>query len=219
MTFYGVMAGDNVMLTNSGGKPIVDGPKPAPVDGYQAVATWQDTGSEIIRNWRLQPVEGTIPQAVAMLAKLQAKTLPDDQALKVPALFPQWSDNLVNYRKGDRVVYLGTLYRVLQDHRSQSSWAPDSAPSLFARVLPGQSGNETDASGKPGQWVQPDSTNPYKKGDKVTYKGHVWECTADGNVWAPGSVGAPWKQLPDDDANSSNNSNSSKAGNSKKASK
>ncbi len=38
-------------------------------------------------------------------------------------------------------------------------------------------------------WKQPDSTNPYAKGDKVTHKGFTWISDIDGNVWEPGAYG------------------------------
>lgn len=61
------------------------------------------------------------------------------------------------------------------------------APSLFAEVLPGQGGTGI------GEWKQPDSTNPYQKGDKVTHNGKTWESTADNNVWEPGVYG--WTEV------------------------
>ena len=39
------------------------------------------------------------------------------------------------------------------------------------------------------EWVQPDSTNPYRKGDKVVHNGKTWESTIDNNVWEPGVYG------------------------------
>lgn len=27
----------------------------------------------------------------------------------------------------------------------------------------------------------------------MTHNGHLWESTADDNVWEPGAVGAPWE--------------------------
>ena len=41
--------------------------------------------------------------------------------------------------------------------------------------------------------VQPDSTNPYAKGDKVTHNGKTWQSTTDNNVWEPGVYG--WEEV------------------------
>lgn len=39
------------------------------------------------------------------------------------------------------------------------------------------------------EWVQPDSTNPYMAGDKVTHNGKTWVSDIDNNVWSPGEYG------------------------------
>ena len=105
----------------------------------------------------------------------------DEQALEAVALYPAWKPDM-DLTAGDRVRHDGTLYRVLQDHTSQADWTPDAAPSLFARVL------IPDPEVIP-EWVQPDSTNPYMAGDRVTYNGKVWESSIDNNVWSPGVYG------------------------------
>ena len=45
------------------------------------------------------------------------------------------------------------------------------------------------------EWEQPDSTNAYKKGDRVRYKGKAYESLIDGNVWAPDAYPAGWKEI------------------------
>lgn len=118
-----------------------------------------------------------------------ADTLDDEQAMEMPLLFAEWSGNDVFYDTGKRVTYNGTLYKVLQAHSSQATWTPESAPSLFAKVLAGQDGTEI------GEWVQPDSTNGYMKGDKATYNGKTYESTIDNNVWSPSAYPAGWKEV------------------------
>lgn len=112
----------------------------------------------------------------------------DDAALTMPEIFPIWSANSVKYKTGDRVSYENVLYKVLQDHTSQESWKPDVSPSLFSKVL-------TSADNTPKPWVQPDSTNAYKKGDRVTYNGKIYESLIDNNVWSPDGYPAGWKEV------------------------
>jgi hypothetical protein len=109
----------------------------------------------------------------------------DEQAYEVPALYPEWREG-VAYEVGERVVYVDVLYKVLTAHTSQADWTPDVSPSLFAKVL------IVDPNVIP-EWVQPDSTNPYMTGDKVTYDGKTWVSTVDNNVWAPGAYG--WQEV------------------------
>ncbi len=118
--------------------------------------------------------------------KLNAVTAPldDEAALEVVRLFPVWAAGR-RCRTGERLRYHGELYRVLQDHTAQADWTPDAAPSLWAKVL------IPDPTQIP-EWEQPDSTNPYSKGNKVRHKGKIWVSNIDGNVWEPGVYG--WEE-------------------------
>ena len=115
-------------------------------------------------------------------------SISDDVAEKIPEIFPAWDGNGKQYKTGDRLEYNGVLYKVLQDHTSQTDWTPETAPSLFAKIL-------TSDDGTPKEWQQPDSTNPYMKGDKVIYDGKVYESTIDNNVWSPADYPDGWKEI------------------------
>lgn len=115
------------------------------------------------------------------------RSISDGAALKVPELFPHWGGNSKEYVKDDKVLYDGVLYKVLQNHTSQEGWTPTSAPSLFAKVL--------TSEGEILDWEQPDSTNPYMKGDKVRYNGKVYESLIDNNVWSPDAYPLGWKEI------------------------
>lgn len=67
-------------------------------------------------------------------------SISDDVALKIPDVFPAWSGGSVEYKKDTKLTYNGVLYKVLQDHTSQSTWTPDAAPSLFTKVLTSTNG-------------------------------------------------------------------------------
>lgn len=120
-----------------------------------------------------------------LIERAADKGLTDEEALAGTTLFPTWEPD-GQYTAGQRVREDGILYRCLQDHQAQAGWNPGSAPSLWARVL------IEDPDTAPA-WVQPDSTNPYAKGDRVTHNGHLWESEVDGNVWEPGVYG--WKLI------------------------
>ena len=117
-----------------------------------------------------------------------ATNLTDNAALEAKELFSIWSTD-TDYTVDDRVRYEDGLYRVLQNHTSQDDWTPTNAPALFAEILPGQDGTDI------GEWVQPDSTNPYQIGDRVIHNGVVYECTVANNVWEPGVYG--WQIVAD----------------------
>ena len=127
-----------------------------------------------------------------MLVKMavkQARQITDDtEALEVKMLFKQWDKQIDKpLEVGEYIQYQDVLYKVLQAHTVQEAWTPTNAPSLFAKVLIDPTG-ETILD-----WEQPDSTNPYMKGDKVIHNGKTYVCTIDNNVWEPGVYG--WEEI------------------------
>ena len=123
-------------------------------------------------------------------AMTATQSLTEAEAITATCLHPKWSGDSVQYTAGQRVQDDGILYTVLQAHTSQPDWKPAAAPSLFAKVL------IPDPSVVP-EWEQPDSTNPYMKGDKVKHNGKTWVSLVDNNVWEPGAVGtaALWQEV------------------------
>lgn len=129
-------------------------------------------------------------RAIIEKAMTETASLTEAEAISATCLYPKWNGNGVAYVKGQRVQYDGVLYTVLQNHTSQAGWKPTAAPSLFAKVL------IPDPSVVP-EWEQPDSTNPYMKGDKVKHNGKTWVSLVDNNVWEPGVTGtaALWQEV------------------------
>ena len=117
-----------------------------------------------------------------------AISLSDEDALEAVDLFPVWREN-EQYIKDQRVKYEGILYKCLQAHTSQANWMPTAAPSLWAKVL------IPDENIIP-EWEQPDSTNPYMKGDKVMFEGNIYESAIDNNIWSPATYPAGWTLIP-----------------------
>lgn len=115
------------------------------------------------------------------------QALDDETALEAVTLYPKWEIGIY-YEAGLRLRHNDILYTVLQAHVSQADWPPDVAVSLFAKVL------IPDPDVIPA-WEQPDSTNPYMTGDKVTYNGKVYESVIDNNVWSPEAYPAGWQEV------------------------
>lgn len=114
-----------------------------------------------------------------------AQSLDDAAALQAVCLHPHWATGQA-YAAGYKVQHGGILYKCVQAHTSQADWTPDAAPSLWAKVL------IPDPNVIP-EWVQPESTNPYANGDKVTHNGKTWVSDYDNNVWEPGVFG--WTEV------------------------
>ena len=124
------------------------------------------------------------------LLLITVEDLPDETAARLPSFVDVWMPD-TEYKVGKRLTYDGTVYKVLQDHTSQSDWTPNIAASLYAKVL-----IPTDEDGEQAEipdWEQPESTNGYMKGDRVKYNGHIYESLIDNNVWSPDAYPDGWK--------------------------
>ena len=121
---------------------------------------------------------------------------PETQAekiLEVPTMYPKYqvgkaykTKNIFSY--GENAVGDPQLYMVLQDHTSAEQWPPDTANSLYKAI-----GMTKD--GYP-EWVQPlGASDAYNTGDVVSRNGKIYESTIDGNVWAPETYPAGWKEI------------------------
>lgn len=116
-----------------------------------------------------------------------AASLTDSDALTGIELFDPWAAG-IEYPAGVRIRYNGKLYRVEQQHTSQTDWTPDITPALYTEVA------------EPGVipvWRQPTGAqDAYMIGDKVHYPAEndpVYISTLDYNVYAPDVTG--WQEV------------------------
>ena len=112
--------------------------------------------------------------------------LPDETLMHMAPYMEEWEIGHA-YEVGNKVQYQDRPYRCLQPHTSTQEWNPVDATSLWARII------ASDNPDNPLPWEQPNSTNPYMKGDRVTHNGKVWESDYDNNVWEPGIAG--WHEV------------------------
>ena len=153
------------------------------VEAEMVAAAAEEAAREATR-----PLEAAEVLAALVQATQVADALPDEVVARMAPYFAEWDEG-ADYSAGDRVSSGEAVWRCLQAHHAQLSWEPGAAPSLWARVLAGQDGSE------PGPWEQPDSANPYMRGDRVTFEGKVWESTVDNNVWSPAAYPAGWSEV------------------------
>ena len=191
-------------MKDAGYKPVIDSKPGYEVETQDAVfVDYIDTGMYIRAMYEIVEIEPTeeeqiIEQTNKAMELLNISfngllpNLSDEQALQVPLMFPKWQEGK-EYVVGDRVLYLGVLYKILQAHTSQAGWEPDIAPSLFAKnlIVKDEEGEQVDIP----EWVQPDSTNPYMIGDKVIFGGKVYQSVIDNNVWSPTDYPQGWEEV------------------------
>ena len=113
-----------------------------------------------------------------------------DEYKDIISIYDDWASG-VAYSKGQVVKYKDELWEVIQDHKSQDDWTPDSVPALFKSV--------TAPTTTDGAEIVPDFKAPtgghdaYKKGDKVKFEGKVYESVIDNNAYSPTAYPAGWK--------------------------
>ena len=180
------------LMKNNGFKEVEDIVPSYDATTHYVIKVGYDEGEDkIVVNYEVLKKELTYAEKLMSQQELAmsflADNLTDEQAVQVPLIFEAWQVG-VNYKVGKKLVYEEVLYKVLQDHTSQETWTPKDAPSLFARVLVDDGGAVLD-------WVQPDSTNPYMKGDRVKFEGKIYESLIDNNIWSPTAYPAGWKEI------------------------
>ncbi len=140
---------------------------------------------------RIAKIAATLNAAAAaarISIKGQLDSIGDDAVAEVAALFPDWTPG-VKVEPGDVLAWDGTLVECLQAHTTQADWTPDKVPALWTLVR-----QATGAA--PAEWKQPlGSSDAYKKGDRVTFQGKVYESLIDANVWSPTAYPAGWKKV------------------------
>lgn len=88
----------------------------------------------------------TLPEVQEMMVRQQINTLSVDDAtaLHMVAYYPDWTAGTA-YAAGDRVVYNGGLYKVLQAHTAQDTWQPGTGTdSLYTRIDEQHDGTKYD---------------------------------------------------------------------------
>ena len=180
------------LMKNNGFKEVEDIVPSYDATTHYVIKVGYDEGEDkIVVNYEVLEKELTYAEKLTSQQELAmsflADNLTDEQAVQVPLIFEAWQVG-VDYKVGKKLVYEEVLYKVLQDHTSQETWTPKDAPSLFARVLVDDGGAVLD-------WVQPDTTNPYMKGDRVKFEGKIYESLIDSNVWSPTAYPAGWKEI------------------------
>lgn len=120
-----------------------------------------------------------------------AASLTEENALEIASIYDSWEANK-SYTTGTYLTYgensVGDpqLYKVVQNHMSQSDWTPDNTPSLYTAI-------GLDSNGYP-VWSQPTgSHDAYNIGDIVNYNGTLYESIIDGNTYSPEAYPSGWQ--------------------------
>lgn len=109
-----------------------------------------------------------------MMVRQQINTLDVDDAtaLRMVAYYPEWTAGAA-YVVGDRLVYNGVLYKVLQAHTSQETWLPGTGTeSLYARIDEQHDGTKYDP-------IPYDGNMALEAGKYYSQNGKTYLCNRD----------------------------------------
>ena len=108
-------------------------------------------------------------------------------------LYPKWEVGIDVSPSDPPYEYQGSLYKVVQAHKTQADWTPDKTAALFTKVEPSKD--------KDGAEVVPDFKKPtgahdaYNKGDKVLFEGKIYQSKIDANVYSPSEYPQDWELI------------------------
>lgn len=125
-----------------------------------------------------------------------AKDLSDDQKEEILSRYEEYKEDK-EYKEGDKFTFEGKIYEVIQEHRSQRTWIPSETPALYKEFLSvkikDEAGNESEVVA---EFRQPTGAHDaYKKGDKVSFEGAIYESTIDSNTFSPSQYPEGWKKI------------------------
>lgn len=108
------------------------------------IAAMQDAASKAEAEEKHRPLSLGEVQEMMVRAQINTLSLDDATALRMVAYYPDWTAGTA-YAAGDRLVYNGDLYKVLQAHTSQETWMPGTGTeSLYTRIDEQHDGTKYD---------------------------------------------------------------------------
>ena len=125
----------------------------ATYEGYTAfyrteIYTGKIYGVVMYKQETLPEVQSEIQQAAVLVARMQAQSLDDTQALTVKAIYPQWSEVIgQTVKQGFKFLYNDILYKVIQPDglTIQEQYIPgEGTESLYAVINETNAGTQED---------------------------------------------------------------------------
>ena len=108
------------------------------------IAAMQDAAARAEAEEKHRPLSLGEVQEMMVRAQINTLAVDDATALRMVAYSPEWTVG-TDYAAGDRLVYNGDLYKVLQAHTSQSTWLPGTGTeSLYVRINEQYDGTKYD---------------------------------------------------------------------------
>ena len=110
----------------------------------EEIAAVEDAEARTAAEEKRRPLSLAEVQEMMVRAQINTLAVDDATALRMVAYYPEWAAGTA-YAAGDRLVYNGDLYKVLQAHTSQDTWLPGTGTeSLYTRIDEQHDGTKYD---------------------------------------------------------------------------
>ena len=136
------------------------------------IAAMQDAKARVETEKKRRPLSLVEVQEMMVRAQINTLTVDDATALRMVAYYPEWTAGTA-YAAGDRLVYNGDLYKVLQAHTAQETWLPGTGTeSLYTRIDEQHDGTKYDP-------IPYNGNMALQSGKYYSQSGAVYLCTRD----------------------------------------
>ena len=136
------------------------------------IAAMQGAKARAEAEEKRRPLSLSEVQEMMVRAQINTLAVDDATALRMVAYYPEWTAG-TSYAAGDRLVYNGDLYKVLQAHTSQETWLPGAGTeSLYTRIDEQHDGTKYDP-------IPYDGNMALESGKYYTQSGMTYLCSRD----------------------------------------
>lgn len=110
----------------------------------EEIAAMEEANARYEAEEKRRPLSLAEVQEMMVRAQINTLAVDDVTALRMVAYYPDWTAGMA-YAAGDRLVYNGDLYKVLQAHTAQETWLPGTGTeSLYTRIDEQHDGTKYD---------------------------------------------------------------------------
>lgn len=110
----------------------------------EEIAAMEDAAAHAAAEERHRPLSLAEVQEMMVRAQINTLAVDDATALRMVEYYPDWTAGTA-YAVGDRLVYNGDLYKVLQAHTAQETWLPGTGTeSIYTRIDEQHDGTKYD---------------------------------------------------------------------------
>ena len=110
----------------------------------EELAAMQDAAAQAEAEEKRRPLTAEEVYAMLIAQQINTLTVDDQTALRMVEYYPDWMAG-TSYAAGDRLVYNGDLYKVMQAHTAQETWLPGTGTeSIYTRIDEQHDGTKYD---------------------------------------------------------------------------